>query len=183
MKLMLINGSVREGRASDKIQDWVLDVLKNESDLEIDVADLKEVDLPFYDEAMPPSAPNMTYTNPKGTAWAKRVAEADAFLLLTAEYNHGPTPVLKNAIDWVYSGWNYKPVGFVSYGAAAGGTRAVQQLKQNLLNVRAFPTTSNIHLFLWGGSVDDNGRPLPEFDDRLKGLLTEIKELGARLKS
>jgi hypothetical protein len=73
-------------------------------------------------------------------------------------------------------------VGFVSYGAAAGGTRAVQQLKQNLLNVKAFPAISNVHLFLWGGSVDEQGRPHAEFDTRLQGLIQEIKDLQQRLK-
>jgi NAD(P)H-dependent FMN reductase len=182
MKLMIVNGSARVGRASDKIQDWVVDILKEDADLELDIVDLKEVNLPFYDEPLPPSANNGQFQNPKGTAWAKRVAEADAFLFLTAEYNHGPTAILKNALDWVYEGWQFKPAGFVSYGAVSGGIRAVQQLKLNLLHLKVFPVNYNVHIPLWGGGANENGRPVERFDDNLRKVVADIKALQQRLK-
>ncbi len=182
MKLMIINGSVREGRVADKVVTWALDILKQDTELELEVVDLRQVDLPFYDEPGAPSAPNFTYKNSKGAAWAKRVAEAEAYLFITPEYNHGPTAVLKNAIDWVFEEWRFKPVGFVSYGGAAAGTRAVQQLKLNLLNVDAIPVRSNVHIPLWGGGMDDHGRPKAHFDDVLLKLGASLKEWQLRLK-
>ena len=182
MKLMVINSSVRQGSASKPIEEWIVDVLKDDKDLELDVVDLKEVDLPFFDEPMPPSMNNGEYQNPKGAAWAKRVAEADGFLFLTAEYNHGPTAALKNALDWVYEGWQFKPAGFVSYGAVSGGIRAVQQLKLNLLHLKVFPVNFNVHIRLWHGDADEKGRPVEHFNDNLKKVVADIKELGERLK-
>ncbi len=181
MKLMIINGSVRQGRMADNMVVWAKSILEQDNELELDFVDLKEVDLPFFDEAKVPSTNNGHYENPKGAAWAKRVAAAEAFILITPEYNHGPSAVLKNAIDWVYEGWLYKPVGFISYGGAAAGTRAVQQLKQNLLNVNVFPVNSSVHIPIWGGGLDENNRPQAAFDNNLKKVITELKALQIRL--
>src|SRR4051794_1363437 len=122
MKLMIIIGSVREGRMADKVKDWAVGILQQDADLQLDIADLKEIDLPFFNESVTPGTAHGQYKNVIGTEWAKRVASSDAFIMITPEYNHGPTAVLKNAIDWVYDGWLYKPVGFISYGGLAGGT-------------------------------------------------------------
>ena len=182
MKLMVINSSVRQGSASTPIQKWIVDTLKADQDIELDVVDLKEVDLPFFDEPLPPSMNNGEFQNPKGAAWAQRVADADGFLFLTAEYNHGPTAALKNALDWVYEGWQFKPAGFVSYGAVSGGIRAVQQLKLNLLHLKVFPVNFNVHIRLFDGGVDENGRPVERFNENLLKVVADIKELHQRLQ-
>lgn len=182
MKLMLINGSVREGRVSDKVQAWALGVLKQDNDLDIDVADLKEVDLPFFNEATTPSMAHDQFQNPKANAWAQRVRAAEAFIFITPEYNHGPSAVMKNAIDWLYDSWHYKPVGFISYGGLAAGTRAVQQLKQNILHVKLFPINSNVHIPNVGTAFDAQGNPVfPGLNDNLAKLVAELKELKDRL--
>jgi NAD(P)H-dependent FMN reductase len=181
MKLMVINGSVRDGRVSEKIEAWAKEILSLDDELELDMVDLRQVDLPFFNEKVIPSMNGGKYENPKGTAWAERVSKADAFLFITPEYNHGPTAVLKNAVDWVYEGWHYKPAGFISYGGAAAGTRAVQQLKQNLLNVLIFPVSINVHIPLWGGGMDSAGRPAAHFDDGLRKVVKSLKQLQQRL--
>lgn len=182
MKLMIINGSVREARRADTILAWATEILKPDTELEFDVVDLKQVDLPFFNEAVTPSANGGKYQNPKATAWSQRVSQAEAFLFITPEYNHGPTAVLKNAVDWLYNEWRDKPAGFISYGGAAAGTRAVQQLKLNLMNVNVFPVNNNVHIPLWGGGVDENGRPQAHFDETLCKLIVRLKELQRRLK-
>lgn len=180
---MIINGSVREGRRADQIMAWALPVLQKDPDLEIDVVDLKEVDLPFFNERIIPSDNKGIYENPKGQAWAERVANADAFIFLVAEYNHGPTAVLKNAVDWVYEGWMNKPVSFISYGGIAGGTRAAQQLKQNVLNVKLYPTLANVHIPGVSKAFDENNRPVnPGLDESLEHTVAELKDLQRRLK-
>lgn len=178
---MVINGSVRKNSVGEKMATWIQEVLANNKDLVLDMVDLREVDLPFYDEPVSPSANNGVYENPRGAAWAKRVGEADGYLFITPEYNHGPTAVLKNALDWVDDEWHFKPAGFVSYGGAAGGTRAVQQFKQNLIHLDVFPVHFSVHLRLWGGDVDEKGRPLAHFDDSLHKIVADIRTLGARL--
>lgn len=182
MKLMIINGSVREGRMSDHVQKWVLEILQPNIELDLDIADLKEINLPFFDEPIVPSMNKGHYKNPAGRAWADRVEASDAFIMLTAEYNHGPTAVLKNAIDWVYDGWANKPVGFISYGGVAGGTRAVQQLKQNVLNVKLYPAHANIHIPVIWQAFDIEGRPRHHgLNDSLLHLISELKHLHNRL--
>lgn len=180
MKLLILNGSVREGRRSEAIQNWVLDNLRQDSELEIDFVDVKELNLPFYNEPFSPSD-GKPYQNPDGQAWADRVAAAEAFLFITPEYNHGPTAVQKNAIDWVFEGWRYKPAGFVSFGGAASGTRAVQQLRQNLLNVDVLSVNGGVHIPVWGGGLDENGKPLAHFDEPLHKLVASIKAMHARV--
>lgn len=182
MKLMIVNGSVREGRRSDTIQRWVTSVLDQDSELEIAVADLKQIDLPFFDEALSPSDNKGVYKNPKGQAWAKEVAEADAFIFLVAEYNHGPTAVLKNAIDWVYEGWMNKPVGFVSYGGLVGGSRAVEQLRQIVGHVKLYPVPLAVHISRIESAFDENNQPhVPQLNDSLKNLVSQLKDLQKRL--
>lgn len=181
MKLMVINSSVRTSQVGEKIQAWAAEILGEDKELELDLVDLREVDLPLLDEAVSPSDNGGTYANPKGAAWAKRVGDADGFLFITAEYNHGPTAALKNALDWVYEEWRFKPAGFVSYGGAAAGTRAVQQLKLNFLHLNIFPVNYNVHLRIWGGDVDKNTRPVPAHDDNLRKVVSGIKDLGKRL--
>ncbi len=183
MKLMIIIGSVREGRAADKVATWVMSQLRQDADLDIDLADLKEVDLPFFNEAVTPDAANGQFQNPKGTAWAKRVSEADAFIFLVAEYNHGPTAVLKNAIDWVYDGWLNKPVGFVSYsGGLMGGSRATEQLKPIVMSVKLHPINAPVVIPRVGQAFDNKGQLLnPAPNDSLKNMLGELKDLQIRL--
>lgn len=184
MKLMLINGSVREGRRADTVQAWAVHVLRQDPELELDVVDLKEVDLPFFDEAVTPDEANGQFKNPKGTAWAKRVAEADAFIIITPEYNHGPSAVIKNAIDWVYDGWLNKAVGFISYGGMVGGARAVEQLKQNVLNVKLYPAPTTIHITRISTAFDESGQPVfVGLNDSLRSLAQEVKALTYRLNN
>lgn len=183
MKVMLIVGSVREGRVADKVANWALGQLSKDSDLEVDVADLKDIPLPFFNEQVTPDSAKGQFINPVGTAWAKRVAEADAFVMLVAEYNHGPTAVLKNAIDWVYDGWLNKPVGFISYGGLAGGTRAVEQLKQIVMNVKLIPINIPVLFPQVSKAFDDSGQPLNSaVNDSMGKMLIELKDLQTRLK-
>lgn len=181
---MILNGSVREGRRADTVQNWIVPILREDPQLELDVVDLKEVDLPFFNESVTPDAAHGQFQNPKGTAWAKRVSDADAFIFLVAEYNHGPTAVLKNAIDWEYHGWNNKPVGFISYGGLVGGSRAVEQLKQIVLHVKLFPAPTVITIPAIGAAFDENGQPTHAgMNENLKKLVIELKDLQRRLAS
>lgn len=118
-KILVVLGSVREGRAADKVSEMVVEEIEKVG-AEATVADFKKTPLPFYDHKYSPSHPEFNVADTPAADWAKQIAENDAVLFLVPEYNHGVTPVLKNAIDWVYNEWQEKPAGVVYYGFYGG---------------------------------------------------------------
>src|SRR5579859_7915590 len=139
VKIQVIIGSTRKGRFSEKPAHWIFDELKKRQDVDAELIDLRDWPLPFFDESISPSQNKGTYENALAAKWAKKIEEADGFIIVTPEYNHGYSAVLKNALDYVYKEWNKKPVGFVSYGGISGGTRAVQQLRQVAIELQMVP--------------------------------------------
>lgn len=101
----------------------------------VQLLDLAEINLPFLDE--PESAKSQNYTQEHTKKWANEIDQADGFIFVTPEYNHSLSPVLKNAIDFLWHEWNYKPVSFVSYGTV-GGARAVEHLRGVAAEVKMF---------------------------------------------
>jgi NAD(P)H-dependent FMN reductase len=101
--------------------------------------------MPFFDEPVSPSMIKEPYANPAVQAWTKKIAEGDAFIIVSPEYNHGYSAVLKNALDYVYKEWNNKPVGFVSYGSV-GGARAIEQLRQVAVELQMAPIRNSVHI-------------------------------------
>ncbi len=136
-RLLMVIASTRPGRAGLPIGEWVRDQALAHGGFVVEVADLAEINLPLLDE---PNHPRLhQYTRQHTAAWSAQVGEADAFVFVLPEYNHGYTAPLKNAIDYLYREWQYKPVGLVSYGGVVGGTRAVQQLKPVLTALKLVP--------------------------------------------
>ncbi|MFI0509461.1 NADPH-dependent FMN reductase [Streptomyces sp. WSLK1-5] len=125
-KIGIILGSTRPGRNGEAVARWVLDVASTRSDAEFELVDLLDYKLPHLDEALPPSMGQ--YAQPHTQEWAAKIASFDGFVMVTPEYNHSTSGVLKNAIDYLFAEWNNKAVGFVSYGAM-GGARAVEHLR------------------------------------------------------
>ena len=99
IKLQVIIGSTRQNRYSDKPAHWLMDELKNYDPVEAELIDLRDYPLPFFDEPMSPMFVNGNYSNPEVKAWSEKIKAADAYVMITPEYNHGYTAVLKNAID------------------------------------------------------------------------------------
>ena len=128
IKIGIILGSTRPGRNGEAPARWLLDIAKERGDADYDLIDLADFDLPLLDEANSPSQGN--YENAHTKAWAAKIDSYDGFVFVTPEYNHSTSAALKNALDYLYQEWNNKAVGFVSYGAAASGQRAVEHLRQ-----------------------------------------------------
>ena len=126
IKIGIILGSTRPGRNGEQVAKWVYDVASRRDDAEFELVDLLDYPLPHLDEPLPPSFGN--YQNEHTKQWASKIASFDGFVIVTPEYNHGTSGVLKNAIDYLYAEWNNKAVGFVSYGAV-GGARAAEHLR------------------------------------------------------
>jgi NAD(P)H-dependent FMN reductase len=122
----IIIGSTREGRFGDKPAKWLHRIAQRRTDLTFELIDLRDHPLPFFNEAAPPVM--SPAKNEAARQWARRLAALDGFIIVTPEYNHGPTAVLKNALDSAYAELNRKPLAFVGYGSV-GTARAIEQLR------------------------------------------------------
>jgi NAD(P)H-dependent FMN reductase len=147
LKIALIIGSTRPNRFADKPAQWMADGAKSRRDFRLTTLDLRDFNLPFFAEPLSPMFTNGTFTHPAGEAWRKRIGEFDGYIMTAAEYNHGPTAVLKNALDYAYYEWNNKPVGFVGYGGM-GATRAVEQLRLIAIELQMAPIKNAVHISL-----------------------------------
>ncbi len=182
MKLMIILGSARAARRGQRVADWVQDAAKLNSNIEVDFVDSATLKLPFYNEPSSPFSMKRSgkdYINPEGKAWARRVGQADAILLVVAEYNHGYTALLKNTLDWVGPEWGDKPVAFVSYSTnLTGGSRAVEQLRPVATELGLIQVANAIHFPDVEKSFDENGVPTHQgANDNLKKMLAELERL------
>jgi NAD(P)H-dependent FMN reductase len=126
IKIGIILGSTRPNRNGEQVAHWVLDIASQRMDVEFELVDLLDYPLPHLDEPLPPSLGQYAHDHTK--TWATKVASFDGYLIVTPEYNHSTSGVLKNAIDYLYAEWHNKAVGFVSYGSA-GGARAAEHLR------------------------------------------------------
>ena len=137
LQLKIIIASTRPGRNGRPVGNWFATLSQQYSEFEVEILDLKEINLPDMDE---PAHPRMKqYQHEHSKQWSAKIDEADAFVIVACEYNHGFSGPLKNAIDYLYSEWNYKPAAFVSYGGVAGGARAVQMLSEVLTSLKVVP--------------------------------------------
>ena len=125
-RIGIILGSTRPNRNGEQVARWVFDLASQRDDAEFELVDLRDYPLPHLDEPLPPSMGQ--YQGDHTRRWAAKIGSFDGFVIVTPEYNHGTSGVLKNAIDYLYAEWNNKAVGFVSYGAV-GGARAAEHLR------------------------------------------------------
>lgn len=145
-KILIVHSSVRENRVSDQILSTFQAELKVHGDYEISVADFKTMPLPFFDSAISPASEDFVATDANVVRWTKMVEDADAVVMLVAEYNGSFTAVLKNAIDWMVKPWNSKPIALIGYGWA-GGELALAQLRGVLgskINAMPMETAANL---------------------------------------
>ena len=156
--LKIIIASTRPSRKGPLVAEWFTEIAKQHKDFETEVLDLKKINLPMMDEPEHPRLQKYQHEHTKN--WSKIINSADAVVFVTPEYNFGIPAPLKNAIDYVYNEWNYKPAGIVSYGGIAAGTRCAQMLKQVLTAVKMMPLAEsvNIPFFTKHISADTSGK-------------------------
>jgi len=155
-RLIIIIASTRPGRIGLPVANWFVERAAAHGGFELEVVDLAELDLPLLNE---PKHPRLRqYTQDHTRAWSATVNAADAVVMVTSEYNYGYPAALKNAIDYLHHEWRYKPVGFVSYGGVAAGTRAVQQLKQVVTALAMMPTQASVNIPFVRQFLGDDGR-------------------------
>jgi NAD(P)H-dependent FMN reductase len=179
LHVAVIIGSTREGRLAPHVATWFTDRADQRTDLALDVIDLADADLPY----------TMTgHGQPRPAeveAFGERLARADAFVVITPEYNHSFPAPLKNAIDWYVREWANKPVAFVCYGGISGGLRAVQQLRQVFIELQASPIREVVSFHdIWSLFDTDGSWPKPseQRDDAAKALLDQLAWWGTTLR-
>jgi NAD(P)H-dependent FMN reductase len=126
IRIGIILGSTRPNRNGEQVATWVHQHATQRGDATYELVDLRDFPLPHLDEPVPPSMGQ--YRNDHTKKWAEKIASYDGYVIVTPEYNHSTSGVLKNAIDYLFAEWNNKAVGFVSYGSV-GGARAVEHLR------------------------------------------------------
>ncbi len=155
-KLKVILATTREGRKGPAVAEWVMQLLRGQEEFGAELLDLKVINLPFLDEPHHPRLRNYQHQHTRD--WSKRIGEADAFIFVTCEYNFGYPAPLKNAIDYLFHEWGHKPVAFVSYGGIAGGTRAVQMLKQVVTSLNMMPVMEAVYIPFFTNHLDETGK-------------------------
>ncbi len=155
-RIGVIIGSARDARFADKPANWFVDLASARDDLDFELLDLRDFDLPFFNEM----ASNlwMPSQDPKAVHWQETLAGFDGFVVVTAEYNHSISAVLKNALDQAYKEWMRKPMGFVGYGGV-GAARAVEHLRGIAVELQMVPLRNAVHI---GGGEFMKVSPLGE---------------------
>jgi NAD(P)H-dependent FMN reductase len=161
-KIGIVIGSIRPNRFADHPAQWILDLAKARGDIDAELVDLRDFPLPLFGENTAPA-----YGPPENEMarrFGARIAEFDGYVFITAEYNHGPTAVLKNALDYTYKEWNGKAVGFVGYGGIGAG-RAIQQLSLTAIALQMAPMRAGVNIQM-GPYMDvvTAGKKLADFD-------------------
>jgi len=142
--IQVITGTTRVGRFSERVSAWVLAYLGDRGDIEVELVDLREHPLPFFD-GLPPARAPREYPSDEVARLGRALDRADGYVLLTAEYNHGYPAVLKNAMDWTFVEWRRKPVAFVGWGNV-GGARAIEQLREVAVEFEMAPLRHAVHI-------------------------------------
>lgn len=173
--LQIIIASTRPGRVGLPVGRWFEAHARAHGGFEIDLVDLAELGLPFMDE---PNHPRLRkYTHQHTKDWSARVDAADAFVFVMPEYNYGFNAPLKNAIDFLHEEWTYKPVGFLSYGGVAAGTRAVQMIKQVVTTLKMAALPEAVSIPFVAQFIDDEGELVPN-ELMLQSATAMLDELG-----
>lgn len=175
--ILVVTGSVRPNSVNEKIVPIVVDMATAKG-ADVTVANLGEINLPFFDNPVPPASPDFAPTDERVQAWTDMVSKADGVILVTPEYNHTMTPVQLNAIDWISKEWADKPVGLVGYGW--GGAQLSHATAREVLavNLKARVGDNQASLFFMqdlaaDGSVTDQ----ESVDKKIGAAIDEVLKL------
>jgi NAD(P)H-dependent FMN reductase len=186
LKVGMIVGSTRPNRFADTVAPWVVEGESARRDLQLTVLDLRDYRLPFFNEPASPAFTGGVYTEPEAETWRKRIGEFDAFVATVAEYNHGPTAVLKNAFDSASLEWQRKPIAFVGYGGV-GAARAIETLRGVVIELQMAPIRHEVNIGMepYLGIVR-SGRTLNDYDYLVKSrelMFDQLAWWGEALKA
>jgi NAD(P)H-dependent FMN reductase len=183
LKLNVIIGSTRPGRAGAPIGKWAADHATKHGKFEVELVDLADFNLPLLDE---PNHPRMQkYQHEHTKRWAASVASADAYLFLTPEYDYFPNAALINALQALSLEWSFKAAGVLSYAYVSGGLRAAQELRLLMSNLNMMPIPQTVPIPFFTNFIDDNKvfNPTPPMNEGLTAALDQLATWAAALKA
>ncbi len=150
--LQVFSVSTREGRLGPAVSAWFMDCARRHGHFEVELIDLAEVNLPLFDEPKHPRFGD--YAHEHTRAWSALVKRADAYVYVTPEYDFSAPAALVNALQYLTLEWQYKPVGFASYGGVSGGTRGVQMTKQLVTTLKMMPMVEAVAIPFFAQHID-----------------------------
>lgn len=177
MNILVVVGSIREGRVGDKVANWVIEqTKKRNSEFSYELLDLKDYPMKIFQEEKHPAMLNGNSSDKYANKWIKKVKEADGFLMVTPEYNRGTSGALKNAIDYPYNEWHKKPITFVGYGGVSGGGRAVEQLRLNAIELQTVPIREGLLISFVSRKIKGKKIELDEYyENQLSTTLDQLE--------
>jgi NAD(P)H-dependent FMN reductase len=179
--ILVVVSSARPGRAADNVLEIVKKNIESRDGISATVADLKDIKLPFFDDANVPASEEFNPQHDSVKAWAQMIADADGVLFLTPEYNHSLNAIQKNAIDWVYKEWTDKPVSIVGYGWT-GASEAIKTAKQvfddSMIKTELLPTPTLLR-FMKEISVDGSAIDEETVQSTVTATLDELVSKAA----
>lgn len=181
--LQIIIASTRPGRVGPSVASWIHERAIAHGGFDVELVDLAEVNLPMFDEPKHPRFGQYVHQHTKD--WSATIKRADAFIFVVPEYNYGFNAAIKNAIDYLNAEWQHKPVGFVSYGGVAAGTRAVQMLKQVITTLKMVPMFDAVNIPFVQQFLDEDRRLQPNdiMETAATAMLDELVRWTASLRS
>jgi NAD(P)H-dependent FMN reductase len=180
INVAVIIGSTRPGRVGEAVGKWAAEIAKRRNDAKFELVDVADYNLPLLDEPVPPSMGQ--YSKEHTKRWAAKIAAFDAYVFVTAEYNHGIPGALKNAIDFLFAEWNNKAAGFVGYGSA-GGARAVEHLRLVMAEVKVATVRNQVMLSLRDDFENYTAFKPREFHEKALGeVFDQVIAWGGALK-
>lgn len=183
-KIKIILASIREGRAGAKVAEWFMPIAERYDSAAFELLDLLDFPLPPFADALPPSQRQGPHPDPAVNRWLEKIDEADGFIVITPEYNHGYPSALKNAYDYGYKEWNDKAIGFIGYGGAAGGARSVEQQRLVVAELKMYDVRDQVLIpFIWAAFDEDGQLKNQETHEKNARLVIEtVISLAAKLK-
>jgi NAD(P)H-dependent FMN reductase len=182
VKIGIITGSTRDSRVNIQVAEWVKSIADKRTDAEFELVDIKDYNLPRYNESVP-AIMTQDYKTPEAHPWSKKISELDGFVFITPEYNKAVTSGLKDAIDYLYVEWNNKAAGIVSYGSSLGVTAA-----NNLRLILTVPAVATVRtqpaLSLFTDFENmTTFKPAPFHEETVQTMLNEVVAWSTGLKT
>ena len=180
--LQIITASTRRGRKGPAVASWFIARARKHAGFTVEPIDLAEVNLPLFDEPHHPRFRKYEHEHTK--RWSATIERADAFAVVTPEYDHTPPASLINALQYLVQEWAYKPIGFVSYGGVSAGTRAVETLTRTVTALKMMPMFETVAIPFFAQHIDKESgafAPGKVQDDASAAMLDELLRWSAAL--
>ncbi len=182
VKIGIITGSTRDARVNLQVAEWVKSIADQRTDVEFELVDIKEYNLPTFNEPVP-AIMSQDYQAPEAKVWSEKISELDGFVFVTPEYNRAITSGLKDAIDYLYVEWNNKAAGIVSYGSSLGATAANNlRLILTVPKVATVSTQPGLSLFTDFEEMSVF-KPAPFHEETVQTMLNEVVAWSTALKT